>query len=365
MFNLVKVVFFDVLILYKNFIHWNISKLTIYFYSICLWILFSLPLIFIYLVFSIFSWESFLFFLSSLISWKFINNIFWLVIHIFIAVLYVLWFLYSYLLLLNLNLSYLKWEKLPYLKNRFLDKKLIIKYILLTLSVFLIILIPFFFFIIVFFLLLFLFWWLENIFLLFYSSPINWFSITLLLFFIVSVIASIYCFFRIIFSYFLLLEDKKNEKNPVFLLKESFNLTKWFNKFISSLILFILFWFFYSIFSYIWADNNLKYSEIKSYQNYIQSDEITREQLKSENTFYYVSLELKYQDHDSLSIDNLVNRYYWSVVFFKIFNFLLLYWFLSMLLTSIYLRVIWVNNLKKETKIQKIVKKLSFKNKEL
>jgi hypothetical protein len=258
---------------------------------------------------------------------------------------------------------------LDYLKNRYLDINLFKKYFFLSLSIFWFLLIPFVSFIFILWILIFVLGWIQDVLIMVYSWPINAFSILALLFFIISLFSSIYIFYRLVFSYFYLLEDKNNEKNIKNLLFESFENTKWFSKSIKTWLLFIIFWFFYLGFSYPWAINGIKYSEVTNYKQYINLDENNREIYKSRNNYYYSWLELSYWNFSDDEINKLVNYYFYKSLVLKIFEFLFVYWFIPMLLTSIYFRLIKNNEIiKKETKVEKIkkiAKKLSFKNKEL
>lgn len=365
MFNLVKNTLFDILSLYKNFLHWNISKIIIRIYSVLLALVAILPFLIIYFIYSIFTENSFFYYIWALLSWNLVNDIFWFWLHLIIVLVFLLFFLYSYLLLFYLNLKYLNWDKSSYFDNKFLDKKTIIKYLILTLSIFWFLLIPFVFFVILTAILLFVLWWIQDVLIMVYSWPINAFSIFALLFFVISLFLSIYIFYRLVFSYFFLIEDNKNEKSIKKLLFESFDKTKWFSKAFKTAILFIIFWFFYLAFSYPGAINNLKYAEITSYNQYINLPQETKDYYKNLNNYYYSSLELAYWDYSSSDIEKMLNRYFYLNIFFKVLEFLFIYWFISMLLTSIYFRIIKEEKIKeKETKMNKIkniAKKLSFK----
>lgn len=368
MFNLFKTTLFDLLLLYKNFFHWNTSKLVIKFYSLLLALASVLPFLLIYFIYSISTWNSFFYYIWALLWWNLVNDVFWFYLHIIIAFFYYLVFFYSYLLLFNLNLWYLNWEKSSYFNKKFLDKKILIRYLLLTFSIFWFLIIPFLFFVFLAWILIFVLGWIQDVLIMVDSWPINVFSILLLLFFLISLFSAIYIFYRLFFSYFCLLEDKNNEKNIKTLLLESFNNTKWFSKSIKTWILFLFFWFFYLAFSYPGAINDLKYSELTNYKQYINLPLEVKENYKSRNTYYYSWLELSYWNFNEKEIDKLLNSYFYKSLIFKIFEFLFVYWFISMLLTSIYIRLIKNKEIIKETKVEKIkkiAKKLSFKNKEL
>ena len=114
--NLIKNTFLDLKLLYKNFFHWNLSKLIYSIYSTILAFALSLPFLFIILIlFYIFSLGEYINSTNvnpySLISFFFEKPIVFFILFILsILTIFTFLFLYFYniTLLFNLNLNYIK-----------------------------------------------------------------------------------------------------------------------------------------------------------------------------------------------------------------------------------------------------------------
>lgn len=238
--NLFKSILSDLLLVYKNFIHWNISKILITIFWFLLGILLSLPffiILWLFIYFDSISWGQVLsdYISSGTISMSLMaevyNNV-WLLIWEWIILLwgvlfFIFWYSFKSITITQLYLTYLDGEKLWYFKNFYFNFKVIWSYLKLLFFVILILLIPVIIFIIAFFILLYSFWWVENVFQLLYKWDPNLFSILLLSVAFICSLTFIYLAYRLSFSYIILMDTKNySEKSGIsFYIKESFRIT--------------------------------------------------------------------------------------------------------------------------------------------
>lgn len=334
--NDIKSLFLDISLLYKNIIHWNISKILILIHSIFLGFLFILPSLLLFFVYSLFSWNEFMDIINSFFNWIYMNWFIWNLIYVFTLVSFVLGYFYSFILVLNLNKKYLNWEKMPYLKNEFLNTKLILNYVLLSLLNFVLFLIPVLFFILLLSLIIFAFWWVESVISLLVSSTNSVFPLISLVLFVTLLIILFYLFYRFIFSYFLLVEIENKDKKVYNLLIESFFKTSWIKKFIKFCILILIVFSLYLPFSIIWSYINWNYKDLNNYVTYISLNEADREQLKQISPYDYEWLEIKYSELEINNIEKLQYNFYFSSLVFTVLEFILMFWLFNMFLTSFY-----------------------------
>lgn len=258
MIEKLKVILSDLLLVYKNFIHWNISKILITIFWFFLGILLSLPF-FIILWLSIYfdpiSWGQVLsdYISSGTISMSLMaevyNNV-WLLIWEWIILLwgvlfFIFWYSFKNITITQLYLTYLDGGKLWYFKNFYFNFKVICSYLKLLFLVILILLIPVIIFIIAFFILLYSFWWVENVFQLLNTWGPNLFSILLLSVAFICLLTFLYLAYRLSFSYIILI-DRKNYSEKLgisFYIKESFRITAGLKifKFLYFMVLFSIF----------------------------------------------------------------------------------------------------------------------------
>ncbi len=342
--QIIKNMFFDIIFLYKNFIHWNFSKIIIYIYSFVISILLVLPLVFIYFIISIIAGEPFNLYLSGLFTWVFTPWI-GLIFHILTFVFFSLFFVLSTnFLLINLNLNYIEWKKLPIKDNIYFYYKSFFKFFVYSLIFVWVTLIPIILFFVSIFILLFLFWGLDTVFAMVNSGPVNSFSILSLILAIIFLIILFYVAYRIIFWFFILLDDKS--QSIIWALKNSFEDTKWVNKLFSTMIVFLLFGLFFMPFNYFSLTINWEYWDLQNYSNFINATEEEKAALLSRNEYYYQSLNIEYSNLTQEDFNSLQQNYYYLSLVYSIIEFLIIYGFVSMLLTSIYVRIIKENNFK-------------------
>jgi hypothetical protein len=307
-------------------------------YGTLLGIISILPFALIYYICTRIYWWVFFDYITLILNSVSLNSPFWdIIIYILSCIFLGISFYFSYILLIKLNNSYLKWKRLPFFKNEYLNFRLFLKYFLLTLLFFLILLIPIILIIMILCIIIILLWWTEAAILLTISWPVNFLTIFSLISFIALILILFYIVYRFIFSYFILTESDTNEKKWVLsLLKESFVNTKWFKKlfdFIKVFFIVLILWFpFYSI------DISLSkgYADLERYSKYISSWEQERADLKSWDPYYYENLELTYSWIDLEEIITLQDNYYYLVMLFGIFKFILINWLILMALSSFY-----------------------------
>ena len=269
MTELIKTTLSNFSILYKNFLHWNISKILINIFSILLWLLFSIPfflVLFLMVYFDPINWKEII---SSYVNTQSIwlsfltavsTHAFYVLIEVLLLVIAIWWFLfwYSYRVVLfsKLNMDYLGWEKTPYFfKNIYFDFKYIFKYLAIVSWIWLILLVPFLIFLILMIIFVFLFWWIDEIYKTMLGSQINIFSMVSLITFLILTLVFVYLSYRLSYTYILMLDENKDElkdKSWLYFVKKSFQITSWIKKLFKFLVLLILFSIFMYIISFIW-----------------------------------------------------------------------------------------------------------------
>lgn len=337
--QIIKNIFFDIVFLYKNFIHWNFSKIIIYIYSWLLSLVFVLPIIILYLLVSSINWESFLLFLSWLTSWNFVPGL-GLIFQFFTIIIFsYLFVIANNFFLTNLYINYIKGNKLEYKKNKYFDYKNFFNYLLYSLLFCIILLLPTIVLLIVLSIVLISFWWVDQVLLMVSSWPINTFSILALLFFIIDILITFYLFYRFVFWFVYILEWQKGAW-VIDSLKYSFNKTKGFFKLSKVVFVFLLFWLIYMPFNYISLSTTWTYNEINNYIVYKNSSEEEQLSIKATNNYYYETLNINYWWFSNDQLEVLQNRYYYISYIYQIIEFLLIQWFMIMMITSIYFRII-------------------------
>lgn len=337
MISLIKNVFFDITLLYKNFLHWNASKVIIYVYALILSIISVIPLVFIYFIYAVLTWNSFIEIILAMYNWSQVSTIFWNIVLLLFSILFPLVYFFSYILIFKLNLSYIDWKKLKYKKNSYFDFVLMRRFFLNLLLFFIIISSPILIMLLLTSIFIFFMWGVEWF--LSYISSNTWFLFPILSFLFVAtfVISSIYLAFRFFFSFFILIEkDYWVFKS----LKKSFKKTSWFKKLLKSFVILLISLVVLLPFNYIWFTVSKASEELYFYSNYLSLEEETASTLYSVNEEYYDYLTIKY---DWVNLEEANNKsLFYSIVLnlFVIFSFLFYYGFMPMLLTSMYKRVI-------------------------
>lgn len=256
-------IFFDISLLYKNFIHWNISKALIFVFSLLLWILIALPfliLLWILIYFDPINWNEIIssYLATNSVWMSFLSalneNLLFMIIEFLLVItiisLFIFWYSYKIITLTNLNFSYLKWEKINYFKNIYFDYKKILTYLYILSRIWLILFLPILVFVLIFVILLFSFWWVEQVSNMIYTNWFfNYFSIILAISFFVLLLIFLYLTYKMTFAYIIMLDEKNypNKEKWLFYIKESYKITSWIKIFKFLLIIILITIFFYPI----------------------------------------------------------------------------------------------------------------------
>lgn len=339
MINIVKAAFSDIYILYKNFIHWNFSKIIIFCFSVCLWLLIIIPFLILYFIFSWFSlWELYNLIISIIFTWKvltwYLANVFYLLI----VWLSTIWFMYSYILLIKLNLNYLKDKKIWYLKSVKFNCKNFLKYIGLSCLFLLVLSIPIIIFLILITILFLILWWYESVLAMVNESFFNYFSIISLLTFLLTIFIIFYFAFRLIFSFIFLVEEEKLW--VIWLFKKSFKKTSGFKKLFKWILLFFIMWICLFPFFLLGAYINNEKNDLDNFVRYETLNIEQKTQILDSGNYYYSGLVVKYNGINLEEISRKQFYYKMYIILFYIFKFLFIYWLFTMLLTSFYKRII-------------------------
>lgn len=350
-------IFSDIILVYKNFLHWNISKIIISVSSFFFWILLALPFVILTYVIAYFwpiEWKtliqsfylgnSFDFLILSIIA----KHLFYFILIVFLALLsiaiYFLWSSYKYPLISKLYLSYIDWEKRKFfMGNDYFSFKKLWKYTILISRSFLYILAPFVIFILLFFILVLLFWWFEAISAIMINNPINIFSIIFLVLFIVFIFSFFYVIYRIQFAFFSFIDDKYYDiKNKsLFFIKDSISKTKSAKLLWKYLIIILSLIIFFSPFFYLesqisWTRDELNLLVLS------KTDEVFSQNMDDDNKYTVSLLEKKYINFTTDDLKYELTKYNAYSNLWALLYFIFLWNIETMLFVSFYRRaLIW------------------------
>gem|GEM_PF-5963078 len=121
----------DILLLYRNFIHWNLSKILIYLYANIAGFILSLPFlgIFIYQYITVYSSLMVEADMQTFMMGHFISVLISMLLIVIVVTIFICAYSYSYFLMQNVYKSYLAGKKLPYKDNLYFSWKHIRAYI--------------------------------------------------------------------------------------------------------------------------------------------------------------------------------------------------------------------------------------------
>ena len=341
MFSFIKNTFVDVLLMYRSFLNWNINKIFIYIWSFIFAFLVSLPFLLLMFLLAYFFWVDIKILFSNLLNNELTSNIYINFILFLITFIFFLANFYKYVLLNKVNFDLLNWKKSKVLKNYYFDFKLIKKYFLISIINISLFIILFLIFLILFIILFFAFWWFEWIQIIISNWNNNIFSILSLVLFVIFVISFIYLLYRVIFSYYIFIDEEYKIKKSIDCIKNSFKLTKWFKnvfKFFTLIIIFTIF----LIPSYIaisFFNNNIV--NINNYFTYKYW--IDEEQKNQINQTYIQSLELEFSNYSIEQLSELLTLNSRYILWINLINFILFFWMFSMVWTSFYKRELLKN----------------------
>ena len=330
----------DLVLLYKTFLHWNISKIIIVIYSIIVWFISILPFVFVFFIYSFFSDVDMWMLIQWMFTWKLLFNFIWNIILLLIVVIYFIIFSYSNVLLFRLNNNYIDWWKVSYSDKIYFDFKRLFKYFKLSLLNILILLVPFIVFSILIAILFMFSWSLLETRDLVSSWAFNYFTVLSLLFLLLTLLSVSYLFYKIVFSFLLISDDNiySLDKKVIYYIKESFNRTKWIKKVLKFSTLIILFVLIISPFNYLWTilENNSKY--LNDYTSYLSLTKDQKANIVWNNLSYYEWLksEFKWLSQDDISKKSKFNLAYSTL--YAIFKFIFIYGLFVMVFSSFYRR---------------------------
>ena len=327
MVNLIKNIFWDIFILYKNFLHFNFSKLLNLIVSIIYTLIFSIPLIFlmnIFVEYVVSTWN-----ISGLYE-----NIYYLIEGIIFFIISVS-FLYYFVLQTNLNLNYIKGEKLGFLKNHYFNLKLFKNYFKLMILNLIAFIILYIIYQLVFWIVIYSVWGMDKI-----LEFSNFTSIIVWTFGIITFLLFTYLAYIMLLSIIILVDESnwKIFKKSFYYLKKSFKLAKWGLN-ISKLLFISIVTFVVSLFIYVPLFSSMFLTvDLNNYIEYKVSPESF-----TENQFYYTQgLESSFWNYNIEELENkLQNSIYFERVMIILF-FLIILGLFEMMLVSFYKReLIW------------------------
>ena len=350
MINLIKNIFGDIFMLYKNFFHFNLSKVVIYLVAILYTIILFIP-------FGIVFWILYYYLLNSgwLYSiwanlWILIPSMLLVIIWLFILIIA---FSYNYVLLTKMNLNYINWKKLKLWKNEYFNFKLFWVFFKTFFLNILILLFPFVVGFILMTILVLSFWWVLEAQKISSSWVLNSFSISSIIILIISIIWFIYLIYKTLFVTTILVDESKwkDFKRPMYYIKKSFKLTsgfKIFFRFVVTAILVVIISLPFSIPLNYFSYNNDRLSNYIEYK--VNPDSF------SENDFYYIEwLKNEFDWQDLVKLSKTLNKNIKYRMLLEVLNFLFIYGLFEMFIVSFYKReLLW----KKRKKIKTLEEKL-------
>ena len=338
--NFIRRTFFDIFLLFQNFIHWNISKLIIFVWSIVLWFISIIPFVIIFFIYTFYFDVNIGILVNWMLDWTILDNIFGKILLLLIIAIYFIIFSYSNILLLRLNNSYIEWKKIDFMKNDYFKIKKITKYFNLSLLNISIMLIPILLFTFLMWILFFFSGSKSDISELVSAWFYNYFTILSFTFLIICSLLLAYTYYRIVFSYLIMLEDNHHNKSKSTLsyIKESINKTKSVKKFLKFSIIIVIFVVLTFPINYIGKvlDNNWKF--LNDYISFISLSEEQKTNLSYENMYYFENLKLEFNGLTTNDVTNKIKQNYIYLVLFTLLNFVFLYWLFLMIFSSFYKR---------------------------
>lgn len=202
-----KMIFSDILFMYRNFFHWNISKILIFIWSMILWVLLMIPIFVIALIVWVIDPINWMSIVSFGLGWEdasleilasYTEHFYWALVMLVLWIcglfLFLLGTSYSFLLMARLSLKYTQRKKLSFKKNLYFSRKHIKNFFMMSTL----------------FLLPFLILLILGIFVIALVSQIFPLEITAILTILVWIGIAIYIAYRTIFSFIILAEQKKS-----------------------------------------------------------------------------------------------------------------------------------------------------------
>ncbi|NUJ98198.1 hypothetical protein HGA92_05440 [Candidatus Gracilibacteria bacterium] len=367
--KLIKTIFNDVLFLYNNFIHWNISKIIISLSTFVLGIITFLPFFFVVIFLMWIDpivWKDIFHYSEIGISPDLVHmiqdNIFIVFLElIFLLLGFVVFFLtvsYKIILQLYLTKSYLNNTLLPYKKNLYFNKEAFILYIKIFAWQSFYFLIPLGIFIFGLILLGIIFSFSGGLGVNLMSPPFI-FSLLSIIFISVCALVFVYLVYKMSFSFFIMLDsidnknadmNEKGEKktmkifsffskktlnlNSKEVIQKSFSLTRGYHTFLTIASTFVIFGFimlpFFGFSAYV-------EKEIETMTQYINlSYKQEQKKINEDDLANLENLKLLYSDMNILEVKKKLGFFNAMEIIYSIFIFLVFNGYMEMVFYSLY-----------------------------
>ena len=334
---LIKQIFSDILRMYNNFLHFNLSKILIYLTTFVLSFIFALPIaiIAIILFFAFWLWDLILG-LEILLA-----NPILIVIGVILSILFIfalsLGYSYKSILLFRLNLWYIDDKKLAYKKNDYFNFSLIYNYTKIFLLNLVILLIPIIIFIVFFFILLAIFWGYSEASSLVSEWPTNILSISFLVLSILCLGLFIYLTYKMLFAYVIFADESKDNKfeNAFYYIRKSFFITKWFKKAGKFIFIFLLTLI---IALPIYTPKWLYSDEIERKIDYLNVEYGDNKKILEEQPYYFQTLKLEYGNISLEKLEKDISLDKKIIFLLSVLEFLFVVWLFNMMIASFYVR---------------------------
>lgn len=337
-FSNLWVILRDLVFLYQNFFHWNISKLLIALWAFSLALIFSLPFVILWAILMFLDpihWRELLLWIFAgkslwfeLIAWVLLSPFFlFFEILTFLVALFwaILWYNYAIYLKSRLYTSYHKREKMSFLQNHYFHRKAMLSFFRIFFWNLWYLSIPFFLFLLI-------AWVFFIIFQtgLFSFQIFSYISFSL---FIWAIGVSFYIWFRVVFSYIELAHTQDFSLSPRHYIRESVDKTKWSAAFLYFLLIFFLFGLVMFPFTFLWQSIDSKLTEI---QDYISLNLKTQTDIPEEEVFYREYLQEQYGAMSPWELQNKNRVFQLNQFFYTIMSMLFLQWLSFQILVSYY-----------------------------
>ncbi len=339
LFNDFKCILGDIWYMYKNFLHWNISKIIIFIWGLMLGVIIASPILLITIIVGLIdpiSWGQ----IAAYGLWwtdpsleliaSLTQHPFWLSVMIFLIIA-TLWFFFSgtaygIFLLARLSLKYIERKRLSYTKNLYFSKQHIRSFFAMVCWGSLYLLIPPFIGLVLIALV-----YSQN-------TSISLFQNLTIIVILWVIIIWVYMIYRVIFSYLILADQKKSEapRSGKYYIASSRTLTQWKNfwKFLFILGVYMLFMSPFNSYEqylnrqmqYMWSALAYKTGQISNI------DESEKK--------YYEFISANYKDMENNELQESITAVYRISILYTIIMYLVFWGLFIMTLSSFYKRVL-------------------------
>ncbi len=341
-----KTTFTDVGNLYKNFLHWNLSKVSIFIFSLLIALAITLPVVLVSLMICWILWVDWVgymmtFFAGTLNAAAIYTADFF--IFMFFVIIWVITFFlsmtYGKIMYFDLNLKYLENKKSDLVKTKFFNPKLFGKFYAISLRVFWYLLIPVAIFIVGMIVTIIVNGWVNTT----WVSLDNGNTTLALWTFIFAgiwIILFLYLSYRLYFSYVGLVDEQKYPEiqSAKTYVKNSFEITKGWKKIMKLLGTLLLFAIIIAPYTFITQAIENTYNDVNNVAAFQQMWEEEKLAIMQANPYFSGVLN-KYKD---ISIDDLqrnISVYNYLLIFMSVIGFLLITWVVEMVMVSHYKQI--------------------------